>query len=231
MTKVALVTGADGGIGTAITRRLEDEGWRVAAATRATGEFAADVSDPAACNALVDAVVGAYGRLDLVVNNAAHMTLAPINEHPAEDWWRVIDTNLSGPFYLARRAAQALVDAQGSIVNISSRMGIAGGADGTAYAASKAGLIGLTKALALELAPEVRVNAIAPGPVDTPQLEVDARHNGRSLDAEREDAIASSPLRRLMSPTEVAGAVSFLVSPDGANYTGQVLSPNGGLLL
>jgi NAD(P)-dependent dehydrogenase (short-subunit alcohol dehydrogenase family) len=229
--RVALVTGADGGLGTALVRRLERDGWSVAASTEHDGEFAGDVSDPRACDRIVDRVLDGFGRLDLLVNNAAYMALSPVSEHALADWWRVVDVNLSGSFFLARRAADSLREARGSIVNVSSRMGIAGDADGTAYAASKAGLIGLTKALALELAPEVRVNAIAPGPIDTPQLLVDARRNGRSLDEERAEAVLKTPLRRLVSPEEIAGTVAFLVSADGAHYSGQVLSPNGGLLM
>jgi NAD(P)-dependent dehydrogenase (short-subunit alcohol dehydrogenase family) len=230
-SKVALVTGSDGGLGAAIVRRLEHDGWLVAASTHHDGHYAGDVSDPRACNRIVDRVLEDLGRLDLLVNNAAYMALSPVSEHEIADWWRVIDVNLSGSFYLVRRAAGALREARGSIVNISSRMGVAGGADGTAYAASKAGLIGLTKAVSLELAPDVRVNAIAPGPIDTPQLLVDARRNRWSLDDERADAVLKTPLQRLVSADEVAGTVAFLVSPDAAHYSGQVLSPNGGLLM
>jgi NAD(P)-dependent dehydrogenase (short-subunit alcohol dehydrogenase family) len=223
--KVAVVTGADGGLGAAIVRRLELDGWSVAASTHHDGHYAGDVSDPRACNRIVDRVLEDFGRLDLLVNNAAYMALSPVSEHEIADWWRVVDVNLSGSFFLIRRAADALREARGSIVNI------AGGADGTAYAASKAGLIGLTKAVSLELAPDVRVNAIAPGPIDTPQLLVDARRNQRSLDDERADAVLKTPLQRLVSAAEVAGTVAFLVSRDAAHYSGQVLSPNGGLLM
>ncbi|MDQ6878804.1 MAG: SDR family oxidoreductase [Candidatus Dormibacteraeota bacterium] len=230
-TRVALVTGADGGLGQAIVHRLGGVGWSIAASTRAGGTFAADVSDSKACDRLVAAVLARFGRLDLLVNNAAYMTLASITSHPVDDWWRVIEVNLSGAFFLARGAAPALREAQGHIVNIASRMGMAGDPDGTAYSASKAGLIGLTKALAHELAPEVRVNALAPGPIDTPQLLVDAQHNRRSLEDERQAAVKRSPLRRLATPDEIAGSVVFLVSKDASHYTGQVLCPNGGLLM
>jgi NAD(P)-dependent dehydrogenase (short-subunit alcohol dehydrogenase family) len=229
--RVALVTGANGGLGRAIVGRLEREGWTVAASTRVDGAFAADVSHSGECDELVDTVLARLGRLDVLVNNAAYMALAPVNRHSVDDWWRVIDVNLSGAFFLARAAAPALREAQGHIINIASRMGMAGGRDGTAYAASKAGLIGLTKALALELAPDVRVNALAPGPIDTSQLLVDANHSGRSLEDERSAAAKRSPLQLLATPDEIAGSVAFLVSPDARQYTGQVLCPNGGLLM
>ncbi len=229
--RVALVTGSHGGLGVAIVRRLEADGWAVAASAHREGAFAADVSQSAECDRLVKRVVSEFGRLDLLVNNAAYMQLAPIDEQEIYDWWRIVDVNLGGSFYMARASADALRRAHGHIINLSSRMGIAGDANGTAYAASKAGLIGMTKALALELAPEVRVNALAPGPVDTPQLAVDARNSNRTLDEERIARALESPLQRLVTPDEIAGSISFLVSNDAAEYTGQVLCPNGGRLM
>jgi NAD(P)-dependent dehydrogenase (short-subunit alcohol dehydrogenase family) len=229
--RVALVTGANGGIGTAIVQRLERDGWTVAASMRDKGAFEADVRDSTACARVVGRVVAEFGRLDLLVNNAAYMRLAPVDEQDVEDWWHVVDVNLGGSFYMARASADALREAKGHIVNLSSRMGVAGDANGTAYTSSKAGLIGLTKALALELAPDVRVNALAPGPVDTQQLGVDALNSGRSLDEEREARAKESPLKRLVSAEEIAGTIAFLVSDDAAEYTGQVFSPNGGRLM
>ncbi len=229
--RVALVTGSNGGLGRAIVRRLEDDGWSVAGSARSEGTFAADVTDSEACERLVGLVLARWGRLDLLVNNAAYMALAPVDGHAVDDWWCVIDVNLSGSFFMARSAAPALRLAGGHIINVASRMGQAGDADGTAYSASKAGLIGLTKALARELAPDVRVNALAPGPIDTPQLRVDAAYSRRSLDEERVIRARLSPLQRLATPEEIAGSIAFLTSPDAREYTGQVLSPNGGRLM
>jgi NAD(P)-dependent dehydrogenase (short-subunit alcohol dehydrogenase family) len=225
---VALVTGAAGGLGLAIVAALEGAGWAVAGATHRSGSYAADLADPDAAGPLVARVLERLGRLDLLVANHAYMSMGPVDAHPLEDWWRVVETNLSGSFRLARAAAPALVSARGSIVFVSSEWGISGWPLASAYAASKAGLIGLTKALARELAPEVRVNAIAPGVVDTPQLEVDARAAGVALDEMRRRYAAASPLGRIASPAEVAASVAFLASPGGAYYTGQVLQPNGG---
>lgn len=225
---VALVTGAAGGLGLAIVAALEGAGWAVAGATHRPGEYAADLADPDAAGPLVASVLERLGGLDLLVANHAYMAMGPVETHPLADWWRVVDTNLSGSFRLARAAAPVLVAARGAIVFVSSEWGVTGWPGASAYAASKAGLIGLTKALARELAPEVRVNAIAPGVVDTPQLEVDARAAGVALDQMRRRYAAASPLGRIASPAEVAASVAFLASPGGAYYTGQVLQPNGG---
>ncbi len=226
--RVALVTGAAGGLGAAIVAALEAEGWSVAAATRRDGPYAADLAEPSAGDDLVRDVMARHGRLDLLVSNAAAMTMAPVESHPVADWWHVVDVNLTAPFRLSRAAAPHLRASGGSITFISSEWGVTGWPDATAYAASKAGLIGLTKALARELAPDVRVNAIAPGVIDTPQLLVDAEHAGVNIEEMKVRYAASTPLRRIATPREIAASVIFLASPGGAFYTGQVLQPNGG---
>lgn len=226
---VALVTGAAGGLGRAIVAALETDRMSVAGGTHHGGAFAADLSDPGQARDLIERVVARYGRLDVLVVNHAAMTMAPIDEHPVDDWWRVVDTNLSGAFYLAQAAAPHLARAAGAIVFISSEWGVTGWPEASAYAASKAGIIGLTKALALELAPDVRVNAVAPGIIDTPQLEVDAAAAGLSLEEMKATYAAETPLRRIATPGEIAATVSFLASPGASFYTGQVLRPNGGV--
>ena len=228
---VALVTGAAGGLGRAIARRLAADGWTVAAATREGGPLAYDLAEQSAAGALVEAVLRTYGRLDLLVANHAAMAMGRVEEQPLDEWWRIVHTNLSGSFRLVRAAAAELTSRGGSIVLISSEWGITGWPRATAYAASKAGLIGLTKALALELAPAVRVNALAPGIIDTPQLAVDAADAGVGLDEIRERYAAHAPLRRIATADEIASSVTFLASQDAAYYTGQVLSPNGGTTL
>lgn len=228
MTPVALVTGSAGGIGRSIVARLEGEGWLVAAATHRDGELAADLADPSAASSLVARVIERFARLDALVVNHAAMRMAAVDEHDPADWWRIVDTNLTGAFCLARDAAPHLAATTGSIVLISSEWGITGWPRASAYAASKAGLVGLARALARELAPSVRVNALAPGAVDTPQLAVDAADAGVTLDEIRERYAADAPLRRIATPADVAASVSFLLSADAANYTGQVLHPNAG---
>jgi 2-hydroxycyclohexanecarboxyl-CoA dehydrogenase len=225
---VALVTGAAGGLGRAIVELLTAERWVVAGATHRDSEWAADLGDPGAADELVARVIARLGRLDLLVANHAAMSMAPVEAHDPDDWWRIVDVNLGGSFRLARAAAAHLARARGSIVFVSSEWGVTGWPRATAYAASKAGLIGLTKALARELAPEVRVNALAPGVIDTPQLAVDAAVAGQSLDQVRRAYAAAAPLGRIASPQEIARSVAFLAGPGGAFYTGQVLSPNGG---
>jgi NAD(P)-dependent dehydrogenase (short-subunit alcohol dehydrogenase family) len=225
---VALVTGAAGGLGRAIVASLAADGLSVVSGTHQDGEFAADLSDPGQAGRLVDRAIGRYGRLDLLVVNHAAMTMAPVESHPVADWWRVVDTNLSGAFYLARSAAPHLDRTGGAIVFLSSEWGVTGWPEASAYAASKAGIIGLTKALALELAPTVRVNAVAPGIIDTPQLEVDAAAAGISLEEMKARYAAQIPLRRIATPAEIAATISFLASPGASFYTGQVFRPNGG---
>jgi len=223
-----LVTGSAGGIGRSLVMRFSADGWQVAASTHHGGELAADLADPGHAARLIDRVIERFGRLDALIVNHATMAMAAMDEHDPSDWWRIVDTNLSGAFYLARDAAPHLVAANGSIVFISSEWGVSGWPRATAYAASKAGLIGLTRALARELAPTVRVNAVAPGAIDTAQLEIDARDANLTLAEIRAQYARTAPLQRIGTPAEVAASVAFLVSADAANYTGQVLHPNAG---
>ena len=226
--RVALVTGAGGGLGGAVVAELEAADWTVVASAHRGGPWACDVADRQDVDRLVERVGTELGRLDLVVSNAAAMTMGAVDTQPAEDWWRIVDVNLSGAFYLVRAAAPLVRAAHGSVILVSSEWGVTGWPNATAYAASKAGLLGLTRALARELAPEVRVNAIAPGVIDTPQLNVDAAWEGVGLDEMRRRYAEAAPLRRIASPEEIAWTVAFLASPAAAYYTGQVLQPNGG---
>jgi NAD(P)-dependent dehydrogenase (short-subunit alcohol dehydrogenase family) len=225
---VALVTGAAGGIGRAIVARLEHDGWRVAAATHRGGPLAADLEDASQARSLVERAVDQERRLDLLVVNHAAMTMAPVELHPIDDWWRIVDTNLGGAFFLAQAAVTPLRAARGSIVFISSEWGVRGWPNASAYTSSKAGMIGLTRSLARELAPGVRVNAIAPGVIDTPQLTVDADDLGITLDEMKARYAAVTPLGGIGSPDDVAATVAFLGSAAGGWYTGQVFHPNGG---
>jgi NAD(P)-dependent dehydrogenase (short-subunit alcohol dehydrogenase family) len=228
---VALVTGAEGGIGRAIVEALEGAGWTVAASDLpATGAaYGADLREPAECRRLVEQVVADHGGLDLLVNNAASMTIVELAVAGMPRWWQDLDVNLSAPFRLARAAVEPLRKASGQIVNISSVSGVRGEPGFSAYAASKAGLIGLTKSLARELAPHVRVNAIAPGHTDTPQLGRDAEFFGLTLDELRHRYEAEMPIGRLVQPAEVASLVVYLTGATG--FTGACVHLNGGLLM
>jgi 3-oxoacyl-[acyl-carrier protein] reductase len=180
----------------------------------------ADVSDPEQAKALVDAV----GELDILVNNAGVTRDGLIARMSDEDWRVVIETNLSGTFHTCRAAARGMMKRRsGSIVNVSSIVGLHGNPGQANYSASKAGIIGLTKALARELGNRgVRANVVAPGYVDTRLTQVIA-------DEMKELMLANTPLGRFGRPEDIAGAVRFLCSEEASFITGEVLMVDGGL--
>jgi 3-oxoacyl-[acyl-carrier protein] reductase len=235
----ALVTGASRGIGAAVAGVLADEGWAVGVnfsadeggaaetvrAIEAGGGRAralrADVTDPGAADALFEELEGAFGPVLVLVNNAGIRADGLSLTLPDDDWGRVVDTNLSAAFRLTRRAVGKMVRARyGRIVNVASVVGPRANAGQANYAAAKAGLIGLTKTVAVEVARRgVTVNAVAPGLIDT-ALTADLHGNGL-LDA--------VPARRAGTPGEVAAAVRFLASDGAAYVTGTTLFVDGGL--
>jgi 3-oxoacyl-[acyl-carrier protein] reductase len=235
--RVALVTGGSRGIGAAVSRELAAAGARVAVNFR-TGKDAAeavaseiggvavsaDVSDPDQAQALVEQVESELGDVDILVNNAGVTRDTLIARMSDEDWDVVIDTNLRGAFNTSRAVARKMLRRRsGVIVNLTSVVGMHGNPGQVNYAASKAGLIGLTKALARELGSRgVRVNAVAPGYIDTALTDV------LSEDL-RGTILANTPLGRLGQPEDVAGAVRFLCSDEAAFVTGEVLLVDGGL--
>jgi NAD(P)-dependent dehydrogenase (short-subunit alcohol dehydrogenase family) len=241
--RLALVSGAAQGLGRAIATRLAAEGARLAvndrrpsseldrlAAETAGVTAVADVSDPDAVDAMVAEVERAHGPVEVLVANHAYMSMRPFVEHNPEDWWRNVDVNLSGTFFLLRAVLPGMRrNGGGRIVIIASEFGVVGWANATAYAASKTGLISLTKTLGRELGPEnILVNAIAPGIMDTPQLDVDASDAGVSPEEIRRRYAAESPMGRIGRPEEIAALAAFL-STDGAGaFVGQILQPNGG---
>jgi NAD(P)-dependent dehydrogenase (short-subunit alcohol dehydrogenase family) len=241
--RLALVSGAAQGLGRAIATRLAAEGARLAvndrrpspeldrlAAETAGDTAVADVSDPDAVDGMVAEVERAHGPIDVLVANHAYMSMRPFVEHDPEDWWRNVDVNLSGTFFLLRAVLPGMRrNGGGRIVIIASEFGVVGWANATAYAASKTGLISLTKTLGRELGPEnILVNAIAPGIMDTPQLDVDALDAGVSPEEIRRRYAADSPMGRIGRPEEIAALAAFL-STDGAGaFVGQILQPNGG---
>lgn len=236
--KSVVVTGACGGIGRVIARAFADEGARVlatdldsavdaAAGDSCIAHFAADLFTPGGAEAAVAQAVAKFGGLDVVVNCAGISEPARLEETTEASWQRVININLSASWRICRAALPELKKTRGNIVNIASFAGKRGTlfGDNAAYTASKAGVIGLTHALALECAQDgVRVNAVAPGPVETPML--------RALPAEkRERLTAMIPLGALPSPQDVADAVVFLASARAAAITGEITDVNGGLYL
>jgi NAD(P)-dependent dehydrogenase (short-subunit alcohol dehydrogenase family) len=241
--RIALVSGAGQGLGRAIALRLAGEVAGVAVNDRMASERVdqvvrethgipaiADVSDPDAVDRMVARVESAIGDVDILVANHAYMSMAAFTEHEPDDWWRNVDVNLSGTFFLVRAVLPGMRRrGRGRIVIIASEFGVVGWPNATAYAASKAGLISLTKTLGRELAPEgVLVNAVAPGIMDTPQLDVDAADAGVSPDEIRRRYAAESPLGRIGRPEEIAALVAFLASDAAGAFVGQILQPNGG---
>lgn len=242
---VALVTGAAGGVGQAAARRLAADGFRVAlndlpddgglaelAAELGGVAVPADISDPDAVTALVDLVDAESGPVEVLVANAAFMHMGPFVGRDRSAWWRHVDVNLSGHFRLIQAVVPGMRTlGRGRLVIITSGWGIVGQPNATGYAASKAGLIALTKGLGRELAPQgILANAIAPGFVDTPQLEVDAADAGVTLDAIRARYAAQIPIGRLAGVDDIAAAISFLAGPHSSAFVGQVLQPAGGFV-
>ena len=241
--RLALVTGASQGIGTAIARRLARDGATVAvnglthdermsAVVAETGGFPAvgDISDPDAVGKLVGDIEMAHGPIDILVCNAAYMTMAPFVDHDDEDWWKIIDTNLAGTFYVIQAVLAGMRrSGGGNIVVIASEWGVIGWPEATAYSASKAGLIALTKTLGRELAPEnITVNAVAPGVTDTPQLQVDADNAKVSLPDMHEQYSRGIPIGRIGRADEIASAVALLARKDLGAFVGQTIQVNGG---
>ncbi len=235
--KVAVVTGGSRGIGAAIARELGSAGARVAVNYRSRREgaetvageidgvaLAADVADPGEALALIERVESELGDVDVLVNNAGITRDTLIARMSDDDWEQVIDTNLRGAFNTCRAVSRKMLRRRaGSIVNLTSVVGLHGNPGQANYAASKAGVIGLTKALARELGTRgVRVNAVAPGYIDTELTNVLSEEIRGSI-------LGNTPLGRLGRPEDVAAAVRFLSSDAAAFVTGEVLLVDGGL--
>jgi 3-oxoacyl-[acyl-carrier protein] reductase len=238
--KVAVVTGGSRGIGLAIAQALAGAGAKVAVLARdgaraqeAAGGlgggaqgYACDVSDAAQAEATISAVDKALGPVDILVNNAGIARDNLLFRIAEDDWDQVLDTNLKGAFLMTKLAARGMIKRRwGRVVNITSVVGLTGNKGQSNYAASKAGLIGFTKAVAKELASRnVLVNAVAPGYIDTEMTRLIAEEAKQALQA-------AIPLGRLGQGADVAAAVLFLASDLASYITGQVLVVDGGMVM
>ena len=242
IVRTALVTGGSRGIGRAICLELAKAGCNVAVnyagSAAAAGEtaaqcralgvraeaFQADVSSAAACAALVEQVLAAFGRIDVLVNNAGVTRDNLLLRMSEEDYDRVLDTNLKGAVFCCKAVARPMMRQRyGRIVNLSSVVGLRGNAGQVNYAASKAGVVGMTKSLAKELAGRgVTVNAVAPGFMETDMTAA-------MPEAAKTATLAAIPMGRMGAVEDVARAVAFLTSDEAAYITGQVLAIDGGM--
>ncbi len=238
--KIALVTGASSGIGVAIAQALHAQGATVVLTGRREAELravaeglgerasvqVADLNDPAAPAALVEAVEGAHGRLDILVNNAGFTRDMLALRMGDEDWNAVLEVDLNAPFRLARAALRGMMKRRaGRIVSIASIVGVTGNAGQANYAAAKAGLIGMSKALAQEVAPRgVTVTVVAPGFIATPMTD-------KLNEAQKAALLGRIPLARMGEAKDVAAAVTYLASDEAAWVTGTTVHVNGGMLM
>jgi len=239
----ALVTGASRGIGRGVAEGLAEAGARVAinhppgADERAAAEAAVeavrdgggeamalegDVSDADNVTEMVGSVESAYGSVDILVNNAGILTQSRLQDMSVEMWDETMAVDLRGVFLTTRFALPGMLDSGGgAVVNVASQLGLIGGEELVHYSAAKGGVVAFTRALAREVSPEVRVNAVAPGPVETALLD-------DITEEWRQDKQAGLPMDRLGQVDDIVPTVVFLASDDAAYYTGQTLSPDGG---
>jgi NAD(P)-dependent dehydrogenase (short-subunit alcohol dehydrogenase family) len=236
---VAVVTGAAAGVGRAVVQALLADGFRLVAedlspevaaqAEPAVLPLVGDVSEPGTAAAAVRTALDTWGRLDVVVNNAGVYLSRGIDATTTNDWDRVLAVNTRGAFLHVREAAVALRDSPvAAVVNVASISGLIGLSNQVAYAASKGALIAMTRALAVELAPDgVRVNAVAPGGIDTGFTSA-ALADIDDVPAYREQVAAKHPRGQVSSAAEVARVVAFLATPASVAMTGAVVSVDGG---
>ncbi len=241
--KVALVTGGSRGIGAAISKNLARDGAIVAAGCTSADKAATfqakveaeglpihlvegNVGDPDDCQRVVDQVIAEHGRLDILVNNAGITVDKTVKRMSIDDWHAVLRVNLSGSFYMCKAALEHLVDSgKGRIVNISSVVGATGNPGQGNYAASKAGMVGMSKSLAYEVASRgITVNCVAPGFITTAMTD-------KLTDDQKAGILGQIPAGRMGAADEIAAAALYLASPQAGYVTGTTLHVNGGMAM
>ncbi|MEC9329989.1 MAG: SDR family oxidoreductase [Pseudomonadota bacterium] len=242
--KRVLVTGSSRGIGQAAARVFFQSGARVAVNGRTPDSTAAgmaalgdsdrlvaapgDVSSVAGCEAVVAAAVEGLGGLDILVNSAGVAFFLPLEDSDEAVWDATLDTNLKGTFFCMRAAAGPLRDSGGNIVNVASDAGLIGEKGLSVYCASKGGVVNLTRAMALELAPTVRVNCVCPGYVDTDMVRRDGIDQAADPQAAERAIVDYAPLKRISKAAEIAKAIAYLAGEDALFITGSALQIDGG---
>ncbi len=243
--KKVLITGASRGIGYAAAQEFLARGARVAVngrteqsvATAISGLGGGDhlVAAPGSvgtvdgCESIVRTAIEGLGGLDVLINNAGVSIESTIEKSDEAIWDETLDVNLKGTFFCVRASLPALRKNGGAIVNTASVMGLQGSVEGAVYSASKGAVVNLTRAMALELAPDIRVNCVCPGWVDTDMLRRDYVDLADDPAAAEREAIEEAPLKRVASPEEVAKAIAYLASHDARFMTGVALPMDGGI--
>lgn len=232
--RVALLTGAEGGLGQAVAQRLSKDGFALILGHRPGADIAAidsldratpvpaDVTSEDDMRRLVDTAVSEYGRVDVLVTLAGVMEQKHLHELDLATWNQTLAVNLTGTFLAVAAAAAELRKTGGAVITIGSQLGYTGGLNCAAYSASKAGVGGLTRALARELGPEVRVNCVAPGPIETPMTAAHATPEW--IETKTRQLV----MHRFGTSEEVATAVSWLAGQESTFVTGQTINVNGG---
>jgi len=243
--KQVLITGASRGIGFATAKEFLARGARVAVNGRTEQSVATAITELGGgdrlvatpgnigtvdgCESAVRTAIAGLGGLDVLVNNAGVCIDSTIEKSDETIWNETLDINLKGTFFCARAALPALRKNGGTIVNVASVAGLQGSVEGAVYSASKGGVVNLTRALAMELAPDIRVNCVCPGWVDTDMLRRDYVDLADDPVAAEREAIEEAPLKRVATPEEIAKAIAYLASHDARFITGVALPIDGGI--
>ena len=242
MKSCVIITGASSGIGTALVQRFAKNNYNIIAVGRDMKRTNAsiksipnakawigDISTSDNCNKIAKFTLEEFGRIDVVINCAGIIFRSDAPSTTDQQWEDTIATNLSGPFYLSRATLPELIKTKGAIINIASDWGLIGGKNALAYCASKGGMVLMTKAMALDHAADgVRINAICPGDVDTPMLEIEAAQQNVSYEQSLINNNSDSPTERITLPSEVASLAAYLASSEAAQITGTAIPIDGG---